>query len=407
MPTRRGWGTLVASVGFVGVGRFLGVVELYLLGVACAALVAGSLAFVRLREAHVRVDRSLHPPRVHAGSDSRVELDLRNVGNRRTPVLSVDDAFDRGERWARFLVPPLAPGEATRAAYRLPTDRRGVYDIGPLEVVLSDPFSLCSTRTTAAGVSQLTVYPRIDLVRALPTARGQDPHSGTQRPRALLGAGEDFYALRQYEVGDDLRRVHWKSTARLDELMIRQDEMPWQTRLTILLDVRASVHDDESLELAVSAAASIHDASRRRQSLIRLVSTDGTDSGFAAGTAHDEAILEHLAGVGASRHDRLAGVTAALRRAGNGGSLAVVTSDRATRSDIDAVARLAGRYGTIVLVVVERSAYERSAPLAAPGDLPTVGTVVRVNRDQQFGDAWERAVRPDGNRLHDPTPPRQ
>ena len=381
---------LAASAAFLIGGRFLGLVELYVLSVVCAALVLVAFVYVRFRVVDVQVDRSLHPPRVHAGSGSRVELLLRNRG-RKTPVLAVRDPFHHGWRWARFLVPPLAAGQSTRAAYRLPTDQRGVYDIGPLEVVLSDPFSLCSARFATAGVTQLTVYPRIDRVNALPTAQGQDPHSGMQRPRALLGSGEDFYALRQYEIGDDLRRVHWKSTARLDELMIRQDEMPWQTRVTILLDVRASVHNEASLELAVSAAASIHDASRRRQSLIRLVSTDGTDSGFAAGTAHDEAILEHLAMVQTTRDDHLAGVAATLRRAGNGGSLAVVTTDRMTRIDLDAVARLRGRYGTVVLVIVERSAYDASARVPAALETPIVSTVVRVNANDPFGSAWERA----------------
>jgi uncharacterized protein (DUF58 family) len=276
----------------------------------------------------------------------------------------------------------------------LPTEERGVFDIGPLEVTLGDPFGIATMRFAAAGMTQLTVYPRIDHVDALPTAQGQDPHSGAQRPRALLGAGEEFYSLRQYEVGDDTRRVHWPSTARLGELMIRQDEMPWQTRATILLDVRSAVHTAESLELAVSAAASIHDASRRLQSLIRLVSTDGTDSGFAAGTAHDEAILEHLATVEATRDDRLAGVAATLRRAGNGGSLAVVTTDRTSRVDLDALARLRGRYGALVLVVIERSAYDPLAPAvpARPVDLPAVTAAIRVTRDAPFAAAWSRAL---------------
>jgi uncharacterized protein (DUF58 family) len=389
--TRRGWGLTGAAVAIFIAGRILGLVELYMVSVACGALVGVAVVYVRSQQISVQVDRSLHPPRVHAGSASRVELTVRNRG-RRTPVLSVRDPFDRGWRWARFLVPPLGPGATTRAAYRLPTDHRGVFDIGPLELTLGDPFGIVNARFATAGVTQLTVYPRIDRIDALPTSQGQDPHSGAQRPRALLGAGEEFYALRQYEVGDDTRRVHWPSTARLDELMIRQDEMPWQTRVTILLDVRASAHTNESIEVAVSAAASIHDASRRLQSLIRLVSTDGTDSGFAAGTAHDEAILEHLATVEGSRDDRLAGVAATLRRAGNGGSLAIVTTDRASRPDLDALARLRGRYGTVVLVLIDRSAYDPTAPVAGSADVPAVSRLVRVTREATFPAAWHRAM---------------
>jgi uncharacterized protein (DUF58 family) len=193
-------------------------------------------------------------------------------------------------------------------------------------------------------------------------------------------------------VGDDLRRVHWASTARLDDLMIRQDEMPWQTRATILLDVRARVHNDLSLELAVSAAASIHSASHRQHSLIRVVSTDGTDSGFSTGHVHAEAILEHLATVEASRDDKVAGVTASLRRAGNGGSLVIITTDKAAMSDLEAMARLRTRYGTIVLVVFERSSFESGGPVTPPPPLPLVTATVRVTRQQPFAMAWEDAL---------------
>ena len=91
-------------------------------------------------------------------------------------------------------------------------------------------------------------------------ASGHDPQATARHPNALGRAGDDFYALRPYQVGDDLRRVHWPATAHNDELMIRQHELPWQERTTVLLDVRATAHVRESFELAVSAAASILNA---------------------------------------------------------------------------------------------------------------------------------------------------
>jgi uncharacterized protein (DUF58 family) len=394
--TRRGWMLAGSSLAFFVGGWLFAIVELTILGVAIVVLCAGAAAFVSFRPVEVRTQRTLHPPRVHAGASSRVDLEVRNTGTRRTPVLHVRDPFDRGWRWARFLVPPLAPKTATRAAYRLPTEERGIFDIGPLEVALSDPFGLATATFTSVGVTQLTVYPRIDVISPLPTAQGHDPHSSARHPRALLGQGEDFYALRPYEVGDDLRRVHWASTARLDDLMIRQDEMPWQTRSTILLDTRGRVHTAASLELAVSAAASIHAASHRVYSLVRLLSSDGTDSGFGTGHTHAEAVLEHLATLDATREDRFAGVAANLRRAGNGGSLAIVTTDRASTADLEAMARLRTRYGTIVLVVIERSATSPDAlATAAPAPLPTVSALVKVNARTSFAAAWDAALAPD------------
>ena len=80
------------------------------------------------------------------------------------------------------------------------------------------------------------------MIRPLPQTHGRDPHAGAEHPNAVARSGEDFYALRPYVVGDDLRRVHWPSTARHDELMVRQDELPWQGRATVLLDVRRGAH---------------------------------------------------------------------------------------------------------------------------------------------------------------------
>jgi uncharacterized protein (DUF58 family) len=270
-----------------------------------------------------------------------------------------------------------------------------VFDLGPLELRLSDPFGLASTALIAAPATKLTVYPRVDPIEALPYSIGLDPHAGSQRATNLSQLGEEFFALRPYEVGDDLRRVHWPSTARTGELMIRQDELPWQGRVTVLLDLRPAVHNAASLELAVSAAASIVAASWRRRSLLRMVGTDGVDSGFAAGHAHVEAILEHLAAARPRRVTGLTGVLASLRRQGSGGGLAVVTTAGAASHDLDAIARLRGRYGAVVLVLIERSAYDPA--LAArhrpPRPLPALSRVVRVTANRPFAEAWSDMVR--------------
>src|SRR3954451_11409333 len=177
MLTRRGWALGASSLAFFLAGWLFALEELPILGVCVLVLCLGALAFVSFRPVEVRTRRDLHPPRVHAGSSSRVDLEVRNVSSRQTPRLSLRDPFDRGWRWARFLVPPLAAKSATRAAYRLPTEERGVFDIGPLEVTLSDPFGLATSKFTSVGVTQLTVYPRVDVVAPMPTAQGHDPHA--------------------------------------------------------------------------------------------------------------------------------------------------------------------------------------------------------------------------------------
>lgn len=385
MLTRRGWLLGAGSGALVIAGRVLGISELFALAAGAVALILGALIYVQATRVTLDAVRELHPPRVHAGSPSRVELTVHNRGTRRTPVLGVRDPFDGGRRWARFLLSPLGVGEQARAAYRLPTERRGVYDLGPLEVHLSDPFGVAAWTTQAAPATQLTVFPRVDVIEPLPQTLGHDPNAATEHPTAIGRGGEDFYALRPYEQGDDLRRVHWPTTAKTDELMIRQDEMPWQGRATVVLDVRRTIHTPASLEHAVSAAASIVSAAWRQRSLIRLVATDGVDSGFGAGPAHTEAILEHLATVDSHRVGGLDTALELVRRAGHGGgALAVVTTASATDADLQRLAALRGRYG-VVLVLFELGG---GAPRAAP----TVGRVVRISPQGSFADAWHRGV---------------
>lgn len=400
MLTRRGWMVALGTLLLAVTGRLLAIVELYMLAGASLALVAASLAFVRLTRFDLEATRELRPARVHAGANSRVELTVRNTELRRSPVLAARDPFDGGRRWARFLIAPLAPGESARAAYRLPTERRGIFDLGPMELHLEDPFGLAASTHQAAPATRLTVYPHVDAVPPLPMTRGNDPHAGADHPTALAAAGEDFYALREYEVGDDLRRVHWKATARLDELMIRQEEMPWQGRATVLVDLRREVHSPASLELALSAAASIVSACWRHRSLVRLVSTDGVDFGFAAGHTHVEAILEHLAGATAGRDDTLASILSSLRREGNGGALAVITTAAAPSGDLDKVARLRSRFGSLTLVLLEQSLLGTTAPgrAGAPRVVPGIPTVVRVGADQPFAPAWTGAFTGGGRR---------
>ncbi len=385
---------LLGAAVLASAGRILGIVELYMLAGAALALVVGAVAFVRLSRFEMEAVRELRPARVHAGGSSRVELTVRNTGRRRSPVLAARDPFDNGRRWARFLIAPLSPDEEARAAYRLPTERRGIFDLGPMQLHLEDPFGLAATTREAAPATRLTVYPRVDPVPPLPMTRGNDPHAGADHPTALAASGEDFYALREYEVGDDLRRVHWKASARLDELMIRQEEMPWQGRVTVLVDLRGGVHNDESLELVLSAAASVVSACWRHRSLVRLVSTAGVDSGFAAGHAHVEAILEHLAGAGPGRDDKLAAILGSLRREGNGGALTVVTTAAAPDADLDRVARLRSRFGAVTLVLFETSSFESAVPGRAGRDRAVRGlpSTVHVSAHHPFAPAWTEAM---------------
>jgi uncharacterized protein (DUF58 family) len=375
-----------AAVLLIG-GRVLGLFEVFALGVVATVLLLGSAALVRAARLQLEVGRVVHPARVHVGQRSRVDLSVRNRRGRRTPVLRLRDPVS-GTRGADLLVPPLAPAERSVAAYRLPTDRRGIVRVGPLEVVVTDPFGLVDLATVAAPEVQLTVLPHIDTISPLPYTSAHDPQAGIRQLNSLGRTGEEFYALRQFTVGDDLRRIHWPSSARLDELMVRQNELPWQGRTTVVLDVREAAHHGDSIEVAVSAAASVIAATARRQDLVRLVTTSGSDSDFAPGTDHVNAIMEHLAVVPPDPDADLHRTLDVLSRRSSGGALVAIVA-AVPAEDVRALHLLRARFGSITIVQVDRSAWDPRAPIGRPAD----GGVLHVTREARFPEVWDQHVR--------------
>ena len=386
MLTRTGWLAAAGAAGLVLTGRLVAIDEAFLAGATIAVLVvlaALGVALVRLR---LDVARELHPARVHAGTSSTVVLEVRNRGRRRTPVLTLVDRVS-GTSGAHLGVAPLEREAATGASYDLPTERRGLLRVGPLEVHVTDPFGLAQARVQVTGVSELTVYPAIDDVAPVPMSSGTDPHAGRDLRSNLSPAGEEFFALREYVVGDDLRRVHWASTARRDHLLVRQDELPWQGRATCFLDTRAGYRPADALEPAVRAAASLVHAGRRRNQQLRLVTADGTDSGFAASNAEVEAIMERLAVVEATTHRDLGPALDRLGRNAGGTLVLLVPADIAP-DDLVRLRRLTARYGRVIPVLFEASSWDSSAG-AAPA---RSGGGIRVRADQPFPVAWDDHV---------------
>ena len=399
MLTRRGLLVLTAGLVLAVTGRVLGIVELFAVATAMVGLVVASVIYAKLCPINITATRQLRPPRVHAGGSSRVELTVANGGRRRTPVVTLRDPFDGGRRWARFPLAPLPARDAARAAYRLPTDDRGIYSLGPLEVVLTDPFGLASSSREAAGSTALTVFPRVDPIAPLPKSTGPDPMGTAAHPRALTLSGEEFYAIREYQTGDDLRRVHWPSTARLDEIMIRQDELPWQGRATVLIDMRRQLHTHDSFEVTMSAAASIANAASQAGSLVRVVTSSGFDSDFGVGHAHLEAIYEHLAAADPhTSHPELAAAVTRLRQHSQAGALAVLTTNLAPPSDLLLAQRLRGRYGVVIMTLVEATPGVNGAAAKRLSQATSAGPVVRVGANGSFASEWNAAMLPANGR---------
>lgn len=393
MLTRRGLGFLAGGVALAVGGRLLGAVELYVLATGAAALSAFGLAAVRWRAPAPHVARSVSPARLHVGADARVELTVTNRARQSSPVAVVADQVERTAGSGppppgpgRYQLAPLGPGEADRLSYRL-RGGRGVYRIGPLHLVLTDPFGLASRVVPATGTTEVTIFPAIETL-APPPGLTAAPRGGTLRT-AAVGGGDEFYGLRAYQVGDDLRRVHWPSTARQDHLMIRQPERPKQGRATLVLDVSSPARglNPAGFEAAVSAVASLAVACWHDDAQVRLLTTAGFDSGFGAGPGHLDRLFEHLAVVEPTRAP--APHQGARLRRQSGGSLVLVGAvgdGGAAPAGLDALAALGSRFAWAALVLVGSPAAGTDAGASGPVQ------VIHAPLGVPFGPTWGRAV---------------
>jgi uncharacterized protein (DUF58 family) len=248
--------------------------------VAVLPLLAMLLA-VRARRA-VRVTRELSPPRLSVGGEVEVTLHVRGsalVGALRLVDTVPDAAGPQAAAPPGFTIHRLSGRGGARLTYPLQPLLRGVHAIGPLSMGATDPLALAEFERTVTAADRLTVLPRVVTLSGLPAALGAG--EGTSGAAlAHQGQGSSDVLVRPYRQGDELRRVHWRSTARHDELMVRLEERPWRAGTTVLLDRRDAAHRGRgaasSLEFAISMAASVCAHLIDRGEPVDLVTEDGT-----------------------------------------------------------------------------------------------------------------------------------
>lgn len=381
-PTRAGLGLLLVGIALVLAGRVLGILELYLL--AAMALVAVMLAAVYTAVARLdlAISRVTTPARLRAGTPARVDLTVRNRARRSTPVLSAHDHIQSG-RGASVLLAPLQGGRQAHIAYRLPTHRRGRLRIGPLDLSLGDPLGLTRTQVQAAGTTDMMVHPRLIPLMPLVAIAGHDPTADQQPIRAIATAGDEFFALRPYIVGDELRRVNWRASARLDELVVRQDERPNTGRVTVVLDRRAEVYDDDGFERAVSAALSALHSGFQGGDALRFMTSAGPAISDIRTRSELDGVDEQLALIEPTRSASLIGSLEELNRISRGGTLVVVTG--ALNDSLEpVVARARRAFGLVLVIACTRSAYR---PPDGQGDW-----AITYDGATDLADEWRRAV---------------
>lgn len=387
MLTRSGWGAIaLAGAAFV-IGRVFGIVELYVLGVGVLAAVVVAVVTVLRVPPRLAARRLVDPSAVQAGEHARVDLQLANAGTRRSPVLQLWEPVG-ASGGATMNLAPLRPKERSTAAYRLPTEQRGVVRVGPMRARRRDVLGLASRSFLVPGSSELLVLPRHTPVRF--QLGGSSGRLGDHlRMRAYGQSGSEFHSLREYVVGDDLRRISWKASARSPELIVKETALEGVKRCTVVLDTTAGAtgpadqpsatdgghlagtgtDEDVAFERAVSVAASLVTGAAAAALATRFVAPDTDLRG------HDVApiTLRWLATV--RRGDGRAADLPSMKAGEGMGIVLVVTPSPAGEFAATVRASL-GPDDTLVVVATRSSATRRDR------------FVVDATSEQAFHDSW-------------------
>ena len=283
----------------IAAGEVIGERDLLRAGALLIVLPLAAWAVVARARYRMRLDRTLSPKRVEVGSPARVVLRLENVSRLPSDTLLMEDTLPSalGGR-PRFVVRKLESGGVREATYAVRSAARGQHEIGPLTVRIGDPFGCVELTRSFSSRDTLTVSPKIVPLPAI-TLSGDGVRGGDGRAAHAGVTGEADIATREHRHGDDLRKVHWRSTAKRGQLMVRRDEQPKQNRAMLLLDTRSSAHHGNgptaSFEWAVSACASIAVWLAHRGYATRLVTSAGAVTGGGSPTVAETAILDTLA----------------------------------------------------------------------------------------------------------------
>lgn len=417
--TTRGRSFFAAGIAAAVCAYVLGQSDLLRVGLLLAVLPLVCVLFLHRTRYRVAGSRRLSPARVPAGSEARVHLRVDNVSRLPTGLLMLQDRvpYVLGPR-PRFVLDRVEPAGRREVSYRVRSDLRGRYPLGPLQLRLTDPFGMCELTRSFSSHDTLTVVPRVE---ALPPVRlkGESSGYGDGSQRSLALAGEDDVIPRGYRHGDDLRRVHWRSTARYGELMVRREEQPQRARCTVLLDTRGvgyrGAGPDSAFEWAVTGTASVLVHMLERGFSVRLLTDTGSvvpgegadgfagasqGSADAAGLMMDTlAVIDHSDGTGLSHaYDVL--------RGGNEGLLVAFFGDL-DEEQAAVAAKMRRRSGGAIAFVLDGPSWGREpTDVAGPleGQDGPVGsaerllreagwTALRVPRGSSLEELWRQAER--------------
>jgi uncharacterized protein (DUF58 family) len=393
--TVRGRCFLAAGVAAIICGIQIGERDFVRIGVL--AMVVPVLAWLLLRrtERSVWVRRNVSALQVEAGDVAHVEVEIGNPGKRTGTLLLEEELSPVLGVSPRFVIEPMAAGTSMLKRYQIHTENRGRYPVGPMHVRVGDPLGMVDLDQVLTSSASILVTPRTEPLPQIQLT-GRWAGAGDNRTRDLLGGGSPDVTIRDYRLGDDLRRIHWPSSARAGELMVRREEQQWQSRCTLLIDNRRISHrgygTHSSIETAVSATASIIRYLVAQDFEVRLVSATGQSSSHgwhqgARGVNLPEQ-LERLALMTMTRHEQLS--TAWIEDTDHGGMLLAVLG-HLSDADRDLMAGMAAAGDSAYAVVLDVGTWDRTGRIEPPatGALRSGGwKATTLERDGTLASAW-------------------
>lgn len=343
--TRRGWGVLAVAVFLAVPAGLLGSREMATLTACGLVAVVLAIAWVA-RRPRLEVSREIYPTRVMRNDEAIARI---SVANRAflpsTPAVGLDPC---GPSVTEIDLPRLAPGRQRARTYELPTGRRGQFTVGPLRIARVDPLGLAHRVQQQGSTETLWVHPLQHPVGTV----------GGGRVRRLDGPEIDrlphgtitFHALREYVRGDELRHIHWRTSARIGQLMVREHIDVSVPVITLLVDNRAAVHDEQSFEDALEVVASLVVAAARERYACVVRAVSGESTGGAATVGAVGPSLDLLAGLELT--GRTMGEAVVALGLETARDTLVVATGRPTGADLVPVVGLRRQYPRLVVVAV-------------------------------------------------------
>ena len=366
--------------------------DLLRVGIVAAALPLFAVAITALRRIQLVGVHEISPERLRPGTSGQAVLSITNTGVTRTPTIEMSEPPVPGlTQGMRYLIAPLHSGESARILYPVEARRRGRFVLGPAHIRIGDPFELWEDNRTLDATTEVLVVPNVVALTGMPSSSGARSAASGRAAMGTVGGDPDI-GVRPYRNGDDIRTVHWRASARHDDLMVRLEEPVSHGGATILLDHRAIAHrgdgSDSSLETAVVLAASVCLHLLASDHQVKLVSHRGS----VLADGHDIAD-DVLAGLAVLEPDPIPLLTPPpIGRAGL--LVAILGEMTAAEAAVLAVSRRRG-VNAVALVLATQ---DWAAPSSGSGSTTLVDVlraaqwrVIVVHPHDDLAAAWRRA----------------